>query len=67
MSSNTGGRPKGSVNKTNHSAGGARVGAGRKRVRPAEESAPQAVTVNESGPSRIRSSPYTTSAPGKQV
>ena len=38
-----------------------------KRVHPAEESAPQAVTVNESGPSRIRSSPYTTSAPGKQV
>ena len=65
MSSNTGGRPKGSVNKTGHSAGGVRAGAGRKRVRPVEDSAPQATA--ESSSSRIRLPSHTPSVSGREV
>ena len=38
MLPNRGGRPKGSVNKSGHSAGGSRPGAGRKRLHTNEES-----------------------------
>lgn len=65
MSSNTGGRPKGSVNKAGHSAGGVRAGAGRKRVRPVEDSASQATA--ESSSRRRRLSSDTPSVSGRKV
>jgi len=64
MSLNTGGRPKGSVNKAGHSAGGSRPGAGRKRIRP-DESSDQAAAVGSS--SSVGLSSHAISASGKQV
>jgi hypothetical protein len=64
--SNTGGRPKGSVNKAGHLAGGVRAGAGRKRVRPVEDSVPQA-TAAESSSSRMRLPSHTSPVSGREV
>ena len=41
MSSGTSGRPKGTQNRPGHSAGGSRVGAGRKRKVRADSSSPE--------------------------